>query len=135
MFALTPAWLIKSWYAARALLLYWPFLNNWILLLLQLSSCPFSNSFSFLRNLTWSYKSSNFGNNKGSDSFFGFISFEILVLAFFQSPIICNTFLQPCCLFLSASSYLSSVFSDFRQFLRTSFLFSFLFMFLVFSVF
>ena len=77
-FALTPAELIKSWYAACVLLLYWPFLNNWILLLLKLSSCSFSNSFSFSRNLTCSCKCSNFCNNEGSDSFyFCFISRQL----------------------------------------------------------
>ena len=39
--------LIKSCYAAHVLLLYWSFLNNWILLLSKLSSCTSSNSFHF----------------------------------------------------------------------------------------
>ena len=76
LFSLTPAKLIKSWYAARVLLLYWAFSNNWKLLLLKLSS-SFSNSFSFSRNLTWSFKSSNFITNRGSYSFFFFLFYQL----------------------------------------------------------
>ena len=61
--------LIESCYAACVLLLYWPFLNNWILLFLKLSSCSL-----FSRNLTCSFKSSNFSKNEGSYSFFFFFA-------------------------------------------------------------
>ena len=50
-FALMPAKLTKSWYAAHLLLLYRSFLIKWILLFLKLYSCSFSNSFTFSGNL------------------------------------------------------------------------------------
>ena len=65
LFAMTPAKLIKSWYAVSALLLYWVFLYSWILLFLKLSSCSFNNSFSFSRNLACSFRFSNFNKNEG----------------------------------------------------------------------
>ena len=123
------------------LLLYWPFSNNRILLLLKLSSCSFSNSLSFSRNLTCSIKSSNCSNNEGSEDsfFFCFISFKpssscfVITKLLLQSPIISNTFSQPCCLFLKVfqvfrKSYLSSLFSDFKKLLRTSFLVNLIFL-------
>ena len=77
LFTLAPAKLIKSWYAAHAFLLYWPFLANWILLFLKLFSCSFNNTFSFPRNLTCSFKSSNFSKNEGSYSFSFFLLYQL----------------------------------------------------------
>ena len=65
---------------ARVLLLYWPFINNWMLRLLKLSSCLSSNRFSFSRNLTCSFKFSNFSNNEGSDSSFFALPFSNLLV-------------------------------------------------------
>ena len=135
------------------LLLYWHFLNNWILFFLKLFSGSFNNSFSFSRNLTCSFKSSNFSKNEGSySSFFLFFfalstsSFQLSSFCFlirklfFRVPFstihFCNlvacsaTFSK-----FSVSLYFSTLFPDFRFQIKDLFLFNFLLLLLVFNFF
>ena len=98
------------------LLLYWSILNNKILLFLKLSSCSFSNSFSFSKYLTCFFKSSNFSKNEGSGSFFFFyfISFQVSIFclliskAFFGVPFSATHF----CNLVACSSRFSKFFQS-----------------------